>query len=104
MKSCYKAMIRRCASWLTLTLGMTSNTVCCSTLPLTVCRSDVRSRLLDTEVRIVTALVPDDSVDAASAVLEIRAGTGGREAALFAGDLLKMYQGYVCSIRGYVCS
>jgi peptide chain release factor 1 len=42
--------------------------------------------------------VPDDSVDAASAVVEIRAGTGGREAALFAADLMKMYQGYVCAM------
>jgi peptide chain release factor 1 len=38
------------------------------------------------------ALVPPDSVDAASAIIEIRAGTGGREAALFASDLCKMYQ------------
>jgi peptide chain release factor 1 len=38
------------------------------------------------------SLVPVDDADAGSAVLEIRAGTGGREAALFAADLFKMYQ------------
>jgi peptide chain release factor 1 len=39
-------------------------------------------------------LLPKDSADSSSAILEIRAGTGGDEAALFAGDLLRMYQRY----------
>ncbi|MCP5085517.1 MAG: peptide chain release factor 1 [Rhodobacteraceae bacterium] len=38
------------------------------------------------------ALLPKDEADERSAILEIRAGTGGDEAALFAGDLLRMYQ------------
>ena len=39
-------------------------------------------------------LLPKDVADEKSAILEIRAGTGGNEAALFAGDLLRMYQRY----------
>jgi len=39
-------------------------------------------------------LLPKDSADQKSAVLEIRAGTGGSEAALFAGDLFRMYERY----------
>ena len=38
------------------------------------------------------ALLPKDAADARSAILEIRAGTGGEEAALFAADLARMYQ------------
>ena len=40
-------------------------------------------------------LLPADEADERNAILEIRAGTGGEEAALFAGDLLRMYQRYV---------
>ncbi|HZD24937.1 MAG TPA: peptide chain release factor 1, partial [Alphaproteobacteria bacterium] len=40
------------------------------------------------------ALLPRDAADEKSAILEIRAGTGGEEAALFAGDLMRMYQRY----------
>ncbi|SLN18239.1 peptide chain release factor 1 [Roseisalinus antarcticus] len=40
------------------------------------------------------ALLPKDSADARPALIEIRPGTGGEEAALFAGDLLRMYQRY----------
>ena len=39
-------------------------------------------------------LLPKDAADEKSAILEIRAGTGGDEAALFAGDLMRMYQRY----------
>jgi len=39
-------------------------------------------------------LLPKDAADSSSAIVEIRAGTGGAEAALFAGDLLKMYTRY----------
>ena len=39
-------------------------------------------------------LLPKDAADEKSAILEIRAGTGGDEAALFAGDLFRMYQRY----------
>ena len=40
------------------------------------------------------ALAPSDPMDARNAIIEIRAGTGGDEAAFFAGDLLRMYQRY----------
>ena len=41
-----------------------------------------------------SALLPKDAADEKSAILEVRAGTGGDEAALFAGDLFRMYQRY----------
>ncbi|MDD6723501.1 MAG: peptide chain release factor 1 [Bacteroidales bacterium] len=53
---------------------------------------------LEEEIRLM--LIPADPEDARNAVLEIRAGTGGDEAAIFAGDLFKMYQRY-CESRGW---
>jgi peptide chain release factor 1 len=47
---------------------------------------------LDRELKV--QLLPKDSADEKSAILEVRAGTGGEEAALFAGDLFRMYQRY----------
>lgn len=44
--------------------------------------------------RLNVALAPSDPMDSRDAIVEIRAGTGGEEAALFAGDLLRMYQRY----------
>ncbi len=44
--------------------------------------------------RLALALLPRDAADSRAAMLEIRAGTGGDEAALFAGDLFRMYQRY----------
>ena len=46
------------------------------------------------EERIKVVLLPKDEADEKNAILEIRAGTGGDEAALFAGSLLRMYQRY----------
>ena len=46
------------------------------------------------------SLLPKDAADARPAMIEIRPGTGGEEAALFAGDLLRMYQRY-CEARGW---
>jgi len=46
----------------------------------------------ENEVRL--ALLPKDAADSRPALIEIRPGTGGEEAALFAGDLLRMYQRY----------
>ena len=43
---------------------------------------------------LALALLPRDAADERAAMLEIRAGTGGDEAALFAGDLLRMYTRY----------
>jgi len=50
--------------------------------------------LAGAETRINLALLPKDKADARPAIIEIRAGTGGDEAALFAADLLRMYQRY----------
>jgi peptide chain release factor 1 len=46
------------------------------------------------EERIRVALLPKDAMDERSAILEIRAGAGGDEAAIFAGDLFRMYERY----------
>lgn len=50
--------------------------------------------LEELEKKIKTALIPKDAADDRSAILEIRAGTGGDEAALFAQELFEMYRGY----------
>jgi peptide chain release factor 1 len=52
------------------------------------------------EEKIRVQLLPKDPEDSKKAVIEIRSGTGGDEAALFAGDLLRMYQRY-CDKRGW---
>jgi peptide chain release factor 1 len=54
----------------------------------------LKDRLPALEQTVKLALLPKDEADAKSAILEIRAGTGGDEAALFAGDLYRMYQRY----------
>jgi peptide chain release factor 1 len=53
---------------------------------------ELRDRLAIADRGLAVALLPRDAADARSAILEIRAGTGGDEAALFAGDLFRMYQ------------
>jgi len=55
---------------------------------------DLRARLPDLEQEVQLLLLPKDQDDSANIVLEVRAGTGGDEAALFAGDLFRMYQRY----------
>jgi len=59
----------------------------------------LRSKLPDAEHGMQLALLPKDSADEKSAIIEIRAGTGGDEAALFAGDLFRMYQRYADANR-----
>ncbi len=54
----------------------------------------LKADLPDAEAALQLALLPKDAADARPAMLEIRPGTGGDEAALFAGDLLRMYQRY----------
>jgi peptide chain release factor 1 len=54
----------------------------------------LKARIPEMEGRLRIALLPKDAADARPAILEIRPGTGGEEAALFAGDLLRMYQKY----------
>jgi peptide chain release factor 1 len=63
-------------------------------------RVNIRTELDKLEHDLKIRLLPKDAADASSAILEIRAGTGGDEAALFAGDLLKMYQRY-CQLQGW---
>ncbi|WP_084398598.1 peptide chain release factor 1 [Henriciella aquimarina] len=55
---------------------------------------DIKERLPALEKEVQLLLIPKDVDDKASVVLEIRAGTGGDEAALFAGDLFRMYSRY----------
>ena len=60
----------------------------------------LRTRLPEMEQALRIALLPRDMADARPAMIEIRPGTGGDEAALFAGDLLRMYQRYA-EARGW---
>ncbi|SMP13461.1 bacterial peptide chain release factor 1 (bRF-1) [Shimia sagamensis] len=55
---------------------------------------ELRAALPEAEHALQLSLLPKDAADARPAILEIRPGTGGDEAALFAGDLLRMYQRY----------
>ena len=55
----------------------------------------LRAALPKAEHDLQLTLLPKDTADARSAILEIRPGTGGDEAALFAADLMRMYQRYV---------
>ncbi|MCR2834209.1 peptide chain release factor 1 [Parerythrobacter lacustris] len=54
----------------------------------------IKERLPELERQLAVAMLPRDSADAKPAMLEIRAGTGGDEAALFAADLYRMYERY----------
>jgi len=54
----------------------------------------LKAALPDAEAALQITLLPKDAADAKPAMLEIRPGTGGDEAALFAADLLRMYQRY----------
>ncbi len=60
-------------------------------------RSEVQTRLADLENKLLILLAPKDEADRKNAILEVRAGTGGDEAALFAGDLFRMYQSYAAA-------
>lgn len=59
---------------------------------------ELRTRLPEVEQALRLTLLPKDAADARPAMLEIRPGTGGDEAGLFAGDLMRMYQRY-CEAR-----
>jgi peptide chain release factor 1 len=60
-------------------------------------RDDVTAQLAEADRALAIAMLPKDVADERAAMLEIRAGTGGDEAALFAGDLLRMYSRYADS-------
>ena len=54
----------------------------------------LKQRIPEIEERIQVLLLPKDEADERNAIIEVRAGTGGEEAALFAADLYRMYQRY----------
>src|SRR6202040_3555038 len=60
----------------------------------------VEARRVALEHLLRLALIPKDAMDDRNVILEIRAGTGGDEAALFAGDLFRMYERYAAK-RGW---
>ncbi|GJJ68110.1 peptide chain release factor 1 [Entomortierella parvispora] len=53
---------------------------------------ETTERILEMEKDLLLAMLPTDTTDEANAILEIRAGTGGDEAGLFAADVLRMYE------------
>ena len=57
-------------------------------------RTALTERIASLEKQLQVALLPKDAADEKSAILEVRAGTGGDEAALFAADLFRMYSRY----------
>ena len=61
---------------------------------------ELRPRIAEMEQHIRILLLPKDAADEKNVILEVRAGTGGDEAALFAGDLLRMYQRYA-DLKGW---
>ncbi|MCC7429073.1 MAG: peptide chain release factor 1 [Alphaproteobacteria bacterium] len=60
----------------------------------------LKARIPEMERALMLMLLPKDAADEKSAILEIRAGTGGDEAALFAADLLEMYRRYA-TLKGW---
>jgi peptide chain release factor 1 len=62
--------------------------------------AEIEGKLPEAERALALKLLPKDAADAKPAMLEIRAGTGGDEAALFAGDLYRMYERYAAT-RGW---
>ncbi len=64
---------------------------------------EAKGRIPQLEEEIKFLLVPKDPEDAKNAVMEIRAGTGGDEASIFAGDLYRMYSKY-CESKGWKTS
>jgi peptide chain release factor 1 len=60
----------------------------------------IQAKLPQMEEEIKLLLVPNDPEDSKNAILEIRAGTGGDEASIFAGDLWRMYSKY-CETKGW---
>jgi peptide chain release factor 1 len=65
--------------------------------------AELESKLDDFERGVLAALLKPDPFEERNAVMEIRAGTGGEEAALFAGNLFRMYSRY-CESRGWKIS
>ena len=64
---------------------------------------EVKTKLLELEETIRFMLIPKDPEDTKNVVMELRAGTGGDEASIFAGDLYRMYTKY-CESKGWKVS
>jgi peptide chain release factor 1 len=64
--------------------------------------AELQERLPELEQQLKILLLPKDEADSRNAIIEIRAGTGGDEAGLFAADLVRMYQCYA-ERRGWSC-
>jgi peptide chain release factor 1 len=62
----------------------------------------IESQIPDMETALEVLLLPKDSADELSVIVEVRAGTGGDEAALFAGSLFRMYARYA-DLQGWKC-
>jgi peptide chain release factor 1 len=58
---------------------------------------DIKQAMPEMERQLQIMLLPKDAADEKNAILEVRAGTGGEEAALFAADLFRMYQRYAAT-------
>ncbi len=63
-------------------------------------KAEAEARIDELREQLIVALLPPDPADNKNAIVEIRAGTGGDEAALFAGDLFDMYN-YLAQRRGW---
>jgi peptide chain release factor 1 len=63
-------------------------------------KPNVARKLEELEHRVRLALIPKDAMDERDVILEVRAGTGGDEAALFAGDLYRMYERFA-ALQGW---
>jgi peptide chain release factor 1 len=62
----------------------------------------LRPQLAEQEQQLKVLMLPKDAADERSAIVEVRAGTGGDEAALFAADLFRMYQRFA-DLNGWTC-
>ncbi|MCC5974324.1 MAG: peptide chain release factor 1, partial [Rubellimicrobium sp.] len=90
----FRALSRECAATEAMLTDPEMRALAEEELPL------LRSRLTEAEHDVRLALLPRDAADARPAMVEIRPGTGGEEAALFAADLARMYQRYA-EARGW---
>ncbi len=63
-------------------------------------RAELEEKVEERERKLRVLLLPKDAADDKNVILEVRAGTGGDEAALFAGDLYRMYQRYT-DLKGW---
>ncbi len=64
-------------------------------------RADLETKRAALELAVQTAVLPPDPRDDRNVIVEIRAGTGGSEAALFAGDLFRMYSRFIEGCPGW---